>query len=140
MGDMIRESERVEITVLTDNYTDLLMLQGDAVTRRAQIRPPNGFLAEHGLSCLVKVSTGSDQQCILIDTGISSECLLHNARLMGIDLSTIDGVVLSHGHFDHVGGLSGLLENIHKKPQFMSTQMHFSSEICELCLNKLLYV
>ena len=112
---MIRESDRVEIAILTDNYTDLLMLQGNEVTRRPQIPPPDAFLAEHGLSCLVKVSTGSDQQCILFDTGISSECLIHNARLMGIDLSMIDGVVLSHGHFDHFGGLSGLLEIMQKK-------------------------
>ena len=116
MSDMIREADRVEISILTDNYTDLLMLQGNAVTRRAQIpRPPNAFLAEHGLSCLVKVSAGSDQHCILMDGGISSECLINNAHLMKIDLGMIEGVVLSHGHFDHFGGFPGLLKILQKK-------------------------
>lgn len=115
MSNLIREAERVEISILTDNYTDLLMLQGSEVIRRAQILPPNNLLAEHGLSCLVKVSAGSDQHCILMDAGISSECLIHNAQLMDIDLNKIEGVILSHGHFDHFGGFPGLLKVLKKK-------------------------
>jgi len=115
MSDMIREADRLEISILTDNYTDLLMMQGNEVTRRPQIPPPKALLAEHGLSCLIKVSAGSDQHCILMDAGISSECLIHNAHLMNIDLSMIEGVVLSHGHFDHFGGLPGFLGVLPKK-------------------------
>jgi 7,8-dihydropterin-6-yl-methyl-4-(beta-D-ribofuranosyl)aminobenzene 5'-phosphate synthase len=112
---MIQEADRVEISILTDNYTDLLMMQGNEVTRRPQIPPPKALLAEHGLSCLINVSIGSHQHCILLDAGISSECLIHNAQLMNIDLSRIEGVVLSHGHFDHFGGLPGLLNTLQKK-------------------------
>jgi len=63
-----------------------------------------GFLAEWGLSILVEV----DETRILMDTGLSFSAV-HNARLMGIDLSTIDWIVLSHGHTDHTGGLREVL-------------------------------
>lgn len=45
---------------------------------------------------------------ILVDTGLSSTAM-HNAQLLGIDLSTIDKIVLSHGHYDHTGGLREVL-------------------------------
>jgi 7,8-dihydropterin-6-yl-methyl-4-(beta-D-ribofuranosyl)aminobenzene 5'-phosphate synthase len=64
-----------------------------------------GFLAEWGLSILVEV----DGLRILMDTGLSFSTA-HNAKLMGIDLSTIDRIVLSHGHADHTGGLREVLK------------------------------
>jgi len=64
-----------------------------------------GYLAEWGLSMLVEVNGAR----ILVDTGLSFS-VVHNARLMGIDLSTIDLIVLSHGHTDHTGGLREVLK------------------------------
>ncbi|MEW6034321.1 MAG: MBL fold metallo-hydrolase [Chloroflexota bacterium] len=63
-----------------------------------------GFLAEWGLSILVEV----DGARILVDTGLSFSAV-HNAQLLGIDLTTIGRVVVSHGHADHTGGLRDLL-------------------------------
>jgi len=62
------------------------------------------FLGEWGLSILVE----SDEANILFDTGQSISAS-HNAELLGADLSRIDKIVLSHGHFDHTGGLKQLL-------------------------------
>jgi 7,8-dihydropterin-6-yl-methyl-4-(beta-D-ribofuranosyl)aminobenzene 5'-phosphate synthase len=62
-------------------------------------------LGEHGLSMLIEV--GEDK--ILFDTG-QTNTLIHNARFLGIDLTKINKVVLSHGHFDHTGGLLELLK------------------------------
>jgi 7,8-dihydropterin-6-yl-methyl-4-(beta-D-ribofuranosyl)aminobenzene 5'-phosphate synthase len=64
-----------------------------------------GFLAEWGLSILVEI----DNLKILVDTGLSFSAV-HNAQLMGIDLSTIDRIVLSHSHPDHTGGLRDILK------------------------------
>jgi len=64
-----------------------------------------GFLAEWGLSILVEV----DEMSILMDTGLSFSAS-HNAQLLGIDLSTIDRIALSHGHADHTGGLRDVLK------------------------------
>ena len=116
MSDVsFREADRLEITILTDNYTDMLMIQGTESTRRPQIPPPRALLAEHGLSCLLTVSAGPEKHSVLMDAGISSGCLFHNADLLNADLKTIESVALSHGHFDHFGGLYDLLKRVDKK-------------------------
>ena len=69
-----------------------------------------GFLAEWGLSMLVE----ADGKKILFDTGIG-KAAVHNARLLEIDLSTVDKIVISHGHHDHTGGLREVLGAMRKK-------------------------
>jgi 7,8-dihydropterin-6-yl-methyl-4-(beta-D-ribofuranosyl)aminobenzene 5'-phosphate synthase len=68
-----------------------------------------GFLAEWGLSIVAEV----DGMRILVDTGLSFSAV-HNAQLMGIDLATIDRIVLTHGHADHTGGLVNVLKVMRK--------------------------
>lgn len=63
-----------------------------------------GLLAEHGLALWIE----RGEQRILFDTG-QGMALVHNARELGVDLSTADAVVLSHGHYDHTGGLLAAL-------------------------------
>jgi 7,8-dihydropterin-6-yl-methyl-4-(beta-D-ribofuranosyl)aminobenzene 5'-phosphate synthase len=58
---------------------------------------------EHGLSILLE----TDRHRILLDTG-ASDVFIRNAKMMGIDLSTVDYVFISHGHSDHAGGLKHL--------------------------------
>lgn len=113
MSDLtLRQADRLEVTILVDNYTDLLMFQGTDVVRRPLFAPPQAPLAEHGLACLLTVTAGGETHRVLMDTGISSVCLLHNANLLQVDLGAIEAVVLSHGHFDHFGGLVDLLAGL----------------------------
>jgi 7,8-dihydropterin-6-yl-methyl-4-(beta-D-ribofuranosyl)aminobenzene 5'-phosphate synthase len=65
---------------------------------------PSGFIGEHGFSALIE----RGNKKILFDTG-QGLGLLHNAELLGVDLAEINDVVLSHGHYDHTGGLKDLL-------------------------------
>jgi 7,8-dihydropterin-6-yl-methyl-4-(beta-D-ribofuranosyl)aminobenzene 5'-phosphate synthase len=74
-----------------------------------------GLLAEWGLSILVE----TDQINILFDTGQSLSAS-HNADQIGIDLSQIDKIVLSHGHFDHTGGLRHILRRIGKEVEVIA--------------------
>jgi len=60
---------------------------------------------EHGLSILLE----TEKYRILLDTG-ASDAFIRNAKQMGIDLSTIDYVFISHGHSDHAGGLRHLMK------------------------------
>ncbi|NYT08113.1 MAG: MBL fold metallo-hydrolase [Methanomicrobiales archaeon] len=108
----LREADGVEISVLADNYTDILMMQGTERVHRLMVPPPLAPLAEHGLSCLVTVRSGSEKHCILMDAGVTPACLLHNARLLQADLTAIEGIILSHGHFDHFGGLTHILKRL----------------------------
>jgi 7,8-dihydropterin-6-yl-methyl-4-(beta-D-ribofuranosyl)aminobenzene 5'-phosphate synthase len=72
-----------------------------------------------GFSALVEFMGHS----ILFDTGGDSPTLLNNMRIMEVDLSAIEMVVLSHAHGDHIGGLEGLLAEgiqpmVHLLPSF----------------------
>ena len=73
----------LQITILADNH----------VAHRQT-------LAEHGLACFI--TTGKHR--ILFDTG-QGQVLAHNAQALNCDLSQVDAIVLSHGHYDHTGGL-----------------------------------
>lgn len=70
------------VSILTDNH------------------PGGKTAAEHGLSYLIE----HDHKKILFDTG-QTDLFMRNAKVMGKDLTNIDTVVLSHGHFDHGNGL-----------------------------------
>jgi 7,8-dihydropterin-6-yl-methyl-4-(beta-D-ribofuranosyl)aminobenzene 5'-phosphate synthase len=65
---------------------------------------PAGLIAEHGLSFWLEYAG----KHILFDTG-QTDALTKNAERLDIDLSKTDGVVLSHGHYDHTGGLEAVL-------------------------------
>jgi 7,8-dihydropterin-6-yl-methyl-4-(beta-D-ribofuranosyl)aminobenzene 5'-phosphate synthase len=114
----LRELERVEITVLVDNYTDLLLLESTAVVKRPAVLPPNAFLAEHGFSCLIK-TVDVEEHLFLMDVGISGTCLLHNVDLLKIDLGKVEAFVLSHGHFDHFFALDKVLNRLSKGIPFV---------------------
>jgi len=100
----LMEATRLEITVLVDNYTDIFLPKSSGIDNRHEFSS-NFLLAEHGLSCLIKVYAGSKEHLVLMDTGVSSKCLLHNMDVLNVDLNKIESVILSHGHFDHIGGL-----------------------------------
>ena len=65
----------------------------------------NSLSTEHGLSILLT----TERHKILLDTG-ASDVFIQNAELLGIDLSDVDYVFISHGHSDHAGGLRYFLE------------------------------
>jgi len=88
--------EKVEIISLVDN----------------NVTSP-GLLAEHGLSFLIR--TGD--QVILFDTGTGA-VIIHNMLEMGINPHDITAVVLSHGHYDHAGGLKKVCEITGPVPVF----------------------
>lgn len=69
-----------------------------------------GLLAEWGLSILVEV----DNYKVLLDTGLDTSAA-YNAVVMGIELSAVDSIVLSHGHRDHTGGLRRVLNSMRRK-------------------------
>ncbi|MGB7969166.1 MAG: MBL fold metallo-hydrolase [Methanobacterium sp.] len=106
----LREADRLEVTVIIDNYTDIFMAQNKDVDIR--LSPSEPILAEHGLSCLIKVFSGSEEYLILMDTGMSSKCFFNNINALDIDINKIDSVILSHGHFDHIGGLVELFNQV----------------------------
>ena len=81
--------------------------------------------SEHGLSMLIKLDNGRQW---LWDTG-QSELFIHNARALNLDPGQIHGLALSHGHYDHTGGLDILLASgfkgyIYAHPCFARSRFH----------------
>jgi 7,8-dihydropterin-6-yl-methyl-4-(beta-D-ribofuranosyl)aminobenzene 5'-phosphate synthase len=72
-----------------------------------------GLLVEHGLSFWIE----RGEKKILFDTG-QSALLCENARRLGIQLDSTDGIVLSHGHYDHTGGLGAVLRSTGRVPVY----------------------
>jgi len=68
---------------------------------------PEGLKAGHGLALLVE----ADEACVLLDTGDSPETW-DNADALGVELGRVSCLVLSHGHYDHTGGIEELLRRV----------------------------
>jgi 7,8-dihydropterin-6-yl-methyl-4-(beta-D-ribofuranosyl)aminobenzene 5'-phosphate synthase len=117
--------DSVVVTTLMDNVTDVFMPdQGPAR------RPPlmsgcrqsaatleggdvaSALIAEHGFSVLVTVSKNDTEHQILFDAGVSPDGVTENMRRLDVDVSCIETIVCSHGHFDHTTGLDGLIRRL----------------------------
>ncbi len=110
------EARTLKITVLVTNVA------GD----------PHLGDGEWGYSALVEV----DGHKILYDTGASSDMVLNNAKALNIDLSDVEDVVLSHNHWDHVGGLMALRHEFAKTNPRAMSRVHVGAGIFEPRLNE----
>ncbi len=134
----LRPVDRVEVLTVIDNVVDLLLGSTEGVKRlspagpegpeRAFVEAPflesgravDAPIAEHGLAFLVSVTRDDERRTLLFDTGSTVGGLAHNLRVMGVDASEIEAVVLSHGHFDHTIGLNGLADLFETPPPLVA--------------------
>ena len=114
-------ADSLEVLVLVENQVDMLLADQHpddgglhCVTRAGLVQhfdpkmvPP---LAENGLSLLVTARRGRYTSRILFDVGLTGTALAHNFDVLGEDPTTIDNVVISHGHPDHYGGIHRFLD------------------------------
>ena len=84
------------------------MAEGISIRILVDNRAEKGLLSEHGFALWIECGGRK----ILFDTG-QSEALTTNSRQIGIDLGATDILVLSHGHYDHTGGLAPVLRQAH---------------------------
>lgn len=86
---------------------------------------PNGGGGEWGFAAIVEV----DGRRILFDTGARPDTVLKNAKELGVDLSTVNDVILSHNHSDHTSGLMTLRREVAKTNPTALSRAHVGKGI-----------
>jgi 7,8-dihydropterin-6-yl-methyl-4-(beta-D-ribofuranosyl)aminobenzene 5'-phosphate synthase len=112
------EVDKVEILSLIDNYIDMVSQDNNDIIKRATMLKEghlnNSIYAEHGFSAIVTTEANNHSHSMLFDFGFSSEGAAFNAEALGIKLSEVEEMALSHGHSDHMGSVKNLLRLIGK--------------------------
>jgi 7,8-dihydropterin-6-yl-methyl-4-(beta-D-ribofuranosyl)aminobenzene 5'-phosphate synthase len=116
--------DKVEIHVLVDNATDSLSTipahaeSEFAYLERHGMRELSGdylCCACHGLSLLITATRGEHRHTVLFDSGPEEYAFERNSTRLGVDLGTVESIVLSHRHWDHSGGILKALDLIRSR-------------------------
>ena len=110
----LKPVDALEVSVLVDNAVDPLstlpkdVVGENAVLRKKGLRVTSGHArccANHGLSLVITARIGTDIQILLFDAGPEAYTLARNGDRLGTPFSEVGAIFLSHGHWDHGGGL-----------------------------------
>jgi len=115
----LKEVDKVEVLTLQDNYIDIAAFDSTEIVQRAMpvkdMEIKNSVLAEHGFSAVLTIGKGDRPRSMIFDFGFSEHGAAFNADALGVELSNVETMVLSHGHMDHFGGLVPLAKRVGKK-------------------------
>lgn len=120
----LKPVDSLEVSVLVDNVVDPLstlpkgVIGEQAVLRARGLKVSSGHVrccANHGLSLVIKATIGSDVQILLFDAGPEAYTLMRNGDRLATPFGEVGGIVLSHGHWDHAGGMPEALRLIVSK-------------------------
>jgi 7,8-dihydropterin-6-yl-methyl-4-(beta-D-ribofuranosyl)aminobenzene 5'-phosphate synthase len=115
----LRDIESAEVTCLVDNSVDIL-LPNTKVAYRPSLDENwflNPLMAEHGFCAAIKLEINGTEHRLLFDSGLDPLAASHNAGVLGLDLSSCELVISSHGHIDHAGGLVNIKKKINEESQ-----------------------
>jgi 7,8-dihydropterin-6-yl-methyl-4-(beta-D-ribofuranosyl)aminobenzene 5'-phosphate synthase len=113
---MLKEVDKVEITCLVDNNVDVLLpnigvAHRPALTGSWYDKP---LIAEHGFCAALTLQIGEVMHRVLLDAGLDPLTASRNADSLGLDLSSCEALISSHGHIDHAGGLLSIRNKMNK--------------------------
>ena len=107
--------DRLSVRVLIDGANNLFLRPGEV--SGVKIEPPpraadyrRTLHNQWGLSLYLEFSRGNEQRTVMLDFGYTPEALANNMELVAADPKKVEALIVSHGHFDHYGGLIGFLD------------------------------
>jgi 7,8-dihydropterin-6-yl-methyl-4-(beta-D-ribofuranosyl)aminobenzene 5'-phosphate synthase len=116
--------DTLEVSVLMDNVTDSLSTVPADVTNEVLVLMKKGTMpvsageyrccAEHGLSLVITAQAGSDRRTIIFDAGPEAYGIARNGALLKTPFGDAGAIVLSHGHWDHAGGMLEAVRLVNK--------------------------
>jgi len=108
--------DKLTLRVLVDSSHDVFLRPGQV---NGVAHQPTGLLRgkdlprvlhnQWGLSLFLESQRAGEQRTMMLDFGYSPEALINNIEITRVDPGKVDALILSHGHFDHYGGLLGFL-------------------------------
>ncbi|MCA1846024.1 MAG: MBL fold metallo-hydrolase, partial [Actinobacteria bacterium] len=114
--------DRLKVTVVVDNFYDALAKSAKIgtvdVARSGLALGPDlarQLHSEWGLGLHLESARGDETRTYLLDYGLSSTAGLENLDFLKLDVAAVDALILSHGHYDHFGGLLPLLDGHRKR-------------------------
>ena len=108
--------DRLTVREITDGTHDIFLrpadLPGLTVRRTGFPEAPQGktLESEWGLALHLESRKGDETRRYLLDFGFTPDVYANNLDLLKIDVGQVDALIISHGHYDHIGGLMGFLE------------------------------
>lgn len=122
LASQLRPVDQVEVLVVVDNVCDILSTTPDRTKTELSVLRDAGWdgniagrslcSAQWGLSLLITTIIGDERHSVLFDTGPEDYPFKRNAERLGLPLEEIEAIVLSHGHWDHVGALGTVAREI----------------------------
>lgn len=134
----IKAVDSLEIQVIVDNVTDSLSSVRGNITHEMDYLQQNGMTelsgeclccGAHGLSLLIRATVGQKSYTVLFDAGPEGAVFQRNVERLKIDLNIIDDIVLSHGHWDHAGGLLTALDLMDSNKRVRPINMHLNEQM-----------
>ncbi|MBI4081144.1 MAG: MBL fold metallo-hydrolase [Candidatus Lambdaproteobacteria bacterium] len=111
---MLKPVERMTVQILVDNVTDSLSTNPEHIDSELRCLMERGLrvwsgesicCAHHGLSLVLTAESAGARHTMLFDAGPEAYAVQRNGDRLGIDFAAIDAMMLSHGHWDHAGGM-----------------------------------
>jgi 7,8-dihydropterin-6-yl-methyl-4-(beta-D-ribofuranosyl)aminobenzene 5'-phosphate synthase len=103
-------TDNIVIQFVPSEKRDGLTIERRSGNTRPDVPPRHILNGEWGLSMHAQSFAGGEERNVLIDFGYTPEVLNNNMSILGIEPSCFDAIVLSHGHYDHFGGMVGFLK------------------------------
>lgn len=122
----IKAIDAIDVVALMDNVSDPFTQSHDgmrwnesqyreAILKKEDFCGADFCRACNGLSLFIRIHYANKTHAILFDTGPDDGLVVENAKRLSIDLTEVEAIILSHGHFDHYGGILSVLDAIGKK-------------------------